>query len=67
MTTEKTTEIHNGADVLDAEIFGDIWAFVMDNYTEDDGQLTKATMALAAVTAILKKELNIGEMEVTVE
>lgn len=67
MTTEQTPEIHSGADVLDKEIFGDVWAFVMENYTEDDGMLTKATMALAAVTAILKKELGITAMEVSVE
>lgn len=67
MTTEKTTEIHSGEDVLDKEIFGDIWAFIMDNYTEDDGQLTKATLAMMAVVTILKKELGISEVEVSVE
>lgn len=59
--------IQSGADVVDQEIFGDVWAFIMDNYTENDAELAKAYIAMRAACAIIEKELDIKRMEVTVE
>jgi len=61
------TDIQSGADVMDAQVFGDLWAHIMDNYTENDGELIKAYIALRGICAILEKELNIERMEVSAE
>lgn len=60
-------DIQSGSDVMNAQVFGDIWAYIMENYTESDGVLTEAYIALRGVCAILEKELNIERMEVSAE
>lgn len=68
MTTETTApEVHNGADVMNKQIYGDVWAFIMENYTESDAQLTELYLVLLGIGAVLKKELGLGDIEVTVE
>lgn len=62
-----TQEIHTGDQVMNKEIFGDVWAFIMDNYTEDDAQLTELYLVLLGIGAILRKELNLPDVEATVE
>lgn len=62
-----TEQIENGADVMDPQAFGDLWAFVMDNYTENDGELLKAYLAMRGVCAILEKELGLERIEVSAE
>lgn len=62
-----TQEIQNGADVMDAQVFGDIWAFIMDNYTENDAELLKAYIALRGACAILERELKLERFEVTTD
>jgi hypothetical protein len=65
--TEPTTEqiIENGADVVDAKVFGDLWAYLMDNHTESDAELLKAYLAMRAACAVLEQELGLERMEVT--
>lgn len=60
-------DIQSGADVMDAQTFGDLWAHIMDNYTGSDAELLKAYIALRGVCAILEKELEIERMEVSAE
>lgn len=60
-------EVHTGDTVMNKEIYGDVWAFIMENYTESDAQLTELYLVLLGIGAILKKELGIGDVEVTVE
>lgn len=60
-------EVHTGDTVMNKQIYGDVWAFIMENYTESDAQLTELYLVLLGIGAILKKELGIGDVEVTVE
>lgn len=59
-------DIQSGADVMDATVFGDLWAYVMDAAT-DDAELLKLYIAMRGACAILEKELQIKRMEVTVD
>jgi hypothetical protein len=61
------SNIQSGADVMDAEVFGDLWSHVMENYTGSDAELLKAYIALRGVCAILEKELGIGRIDVSVD
>lgn len=60
-------DIQSGADVMDAQVFGDVWAFIMDNYTGNDGELLKAYLAMRGACAIIEKELGLERIEVTTE
>ena len=64
MTEQVAQEVHSGTDVVNAEVFGDLWAFLMDNYTEDDAKLTEAYIAMRAACAILESQLSIKHMDV---
>lgn len=71
--TEQITEqlegiepvIENGIDVLDAKIFSEIHAFIIENYISKEEDLIHATIALCALGATLKKDLGLTfEIEV---
>lgn len=57
--------IESAADVVDAQVFGDLWAFIMDNYTENDAELVKVYLAMRAACAVLEQELKLERMEVS--
>lgn len=54
-------------EIIREEVFGDIWAFLMDNYSNTDAELIEALLALDAASAILHKELGIPASVITVE
>ncbi|QYW06581.1 hypothetical protein uav_050 [Pseudomonas phage UAVern] len=60
-------DVQSGADVMDAQVFGDLWAYIMENHTENDGELLKLYIAMRGACAVIEKELNIPRMEVTSE
>lgn len=57
--------IESASDVVDAQVFGDLWAYIMDNYTENDAQLVQIYLAMRAACAVLEAELNLERMEVS--
>lgn len=60
--------VENGIDVLDAKIFSEIHAFIIENYISKEEDLIHATMALCALGATLKKDLGLTfEIEVADE
>lgn len=61
------SEIRKATDVVDDKIFGEIWSFILDNYTENDGELLQAYLALRASCAIIENTLKIERMEVAVD
>lgn len=60
-------DIQSGADVMDAQVFGDLWAYIMENHATNDGDLLKLYIAMRGACAIIEKELDIAPMEVTAE
>jgi hypothetical protein len=61
------SEVIKAEEVISQEAFGDAWAFTMDRFGENDGELLKGYLALRAVCAVLERELDIKRMEVTLE
>lgn len=53
--------------VVDAEIFGDLWAYLMENYSDSPEKMIQATLALDVASALLHKELDLPVFEVKVE
>lgn len=60
------TEIVAATEVVNAIIHKEILEFISERYTENDGVLTEATLALATITANLKAMLGL-EFEVVVD
>lgn len=60
------TEVVTADQVVDEQIFGDIWAFLMDSYSHDAEKMVQATLSLKVAHAILSKELALPDFEVEV-
>lgn len=59
-------EFRKADEVVDQQVFGDLWAHVMDNY-ETEEELMKAYLGARAVCAVLENILNIPHIDVHME